>query len=245
MVRRVEHRVLGVGAVQKAGGVGHPGDEADVVVPGDGEEPDRRVLLHDAVDDLERGDAALLHRSLALLEPADVGAQGYPIVAYLPLFDQVVQRVEDLVVLDGADARVVELVQVDVVGLQPDEALLTSVADEFGRVVLRALRVSLPGGVRVEVVAELGGDHDVVALLPQRLGQDSLSVPDAVGVSRVEEVDAEVVSLLQEVDALVLVYLPPPVGAHSPEAEAYLRDLELRGAKSPILQWLLVLNFRR
>ena len=115
----------------------------------------------------------------------------------------------------------IELALIDV-GIEPDETLLTRISNELRSEVLRTLSMPLARRVCVEVVAELRCDHDLVALLSQRLRKNLLRVPDAVGVRGVEEVDPEVKGPHQQGDSLILVYLAPPVGAYRPGAEANL-----------------------
>ena len=138
-------------------------------------------------------------------------------------------------VLDGVDTRVVQLVDVYVVGVQAPQALLAGIANELRGEVLGALAVSLPLDVGVEVVSELGAEDDLVPLLAQRLGDYPLAVALAVGVAGVEEVDAEVERLLEEPDAVRLLDLAPPARADRPDSKADLRDIEVGVAKPPVL----------
>src|ERR671931_107988 len=90
-------------------------------------------------------------------------------------------------------ARIVELVQVDVVGLEPLQALLEREPDEVRREVLRALALaSASVGVGVEVIAELGADRHLAAAAGERLSQNGLAPPVAVGVSGIKERHAQI-----------------------------------------------------
>ena len=71
------------GTIEQTAGVGHAHEKARAAILGDGEEVLGRVLLEDAVDDLEGGDRSLLHGGLTLFEPAYVGAEAHAIVANL------------------------------------------------------------------------------------------------------------------------------------------------------------------
>ena len=104
--------------------MGHPGQQAHLLLLGDGEEVLGRVLFEDAVDDLATIDVALFHAGFALFKPADVGTQGGAVVADFALVLQRLQGLENVIVLDGGDARVVQLVKVNVVGVQPAQGLL-------------------------------------------------------------------------------------------------------------------------
>ena len=86
-------------------------------------------------------------RAQPLLAPADRGPQGDPVVADLALGAELLEGLEAVVGVDRLHARVVELVEVDVVGAQAAEARLEGGADERAVPVLRAARPgSAPGG---------------------------------------------------------------------------------------------------
>ena len=87
--------------------------------------------------------------------------------------------------------RVVELVQIDVVGLEVPEALLDLLHDAV------AGRLALQLG---EVV--LGGDDRVAAPALERLADVDLALAQAVGDRRVDEVDADVQALVDDPRAL-------------------------------------------
>ena len=56
------------------------------------------------------------HGGFSLFEPADIGAEGGGVVADLALLDEFFQSLEDIVLLEGVHFRVMELVEVNVVG---------------------------------------------------------------------------------------------------------------------------------
>ena len=90
------------------------------------------------------------------------------------------------------NAGVVELVDVNPVGIQASEALFTGLADELRLEVLGFFLVADSGGEGIEVVADLGAEDDIVALALEGLGDDLLVGAGAVLVCGVEEVDTEV-----------------------------------------------------
>ena len=107
------------------------------------------------------------------------------------------------------------VVQVDVVGAEPLE-----------RRVARALHVVGPAvdaeplPVLVALVAELGGEHHLVAAALDGAAHQPLVGVRPVDVGRIEEVDAEVERAVNGRDRLVVVPAGVEVGhPHAPEAE--------------------------
>ena len=200
-----------------------------------GEEVASGLLLDDAVDDLHRGAVALTHECVALLKPTDVRTEGGAVVPQLALTHQFLQSVEDLIALNGGDAGVVQLVEVDVVRVEAAEALLAGEADEVRREVLGALAVAFSGDCVVDVVAELGGIHHVVPVGADGLGENLLAEALAVGVRGVEEGDAKAHGLLEELDTVSGLDLSPPVGSDGPDAEAHLGHGQIGHPKPPVL----------
>jgi hypothetical protein len=85
--------------------------------------------------------------------------------------------------------------------------------------VLRAA-VDSRGPVRLAKVAELGGEHDLVAAAAQGPAQQLLVLAPAVHVGGVEEVHAEVERTVDDRDGLLLVALAVDVGhGHAAEAD--------------------------
>ena len=76
------------------------------------------------------------------------------------------------------------------------------------------------GDAVVEVVADLGGNDDVVSLLGEGLDEDFFAVALSVGVGGIEEGDAEFSGFLEEADGVGFVDLTPPAGGYGPEAKA-------------------------
>ena len=118
-------------------------------------------------------------------------------VAHLAGADEVVERAQRLV--DGdVGLRAVDLVEVDVVGLQAAQAgfaLLDDVAAAVAHVV----------GAFAHHAVHLGGEDDVVALAValERLAGDLLAAAAAVDVGGVEEVDAGVEGAVDDVVGVV------------------------------------------
>src|SRR5215216_288121 len=152
-------------AREHVGRVGDAGDQTDAPL-GDGRlgrEGSPRLLLEEIEHGLERDDRPVTQRVEALVDPADGGPERDAKLAYLALGAELRQLVPQGVVADGLDADVVELQQVDVVTAQASQRRLDLRSHRLGPPVLRALGV--PGGDprRVDVVADLRGDDDVVA----------------------------------------------------------------------------------
>ena len=189
------------------------------------------VLLEQVVDDLARRERPRRERLDALVAPADRRSERHAVRPDLARVARLLEHLEDGVRPDRVHARVVELVDVDVVGAEAREALLEGVADEPGRPVVRPLDVALALPRRVDVVAELRRDRDVVADVAERLCEQRLAAALAVGVGRVEERDAEVVRLAQERDRRLVGVLAPPAGRDRPEAEADLGGGDARRAE--------------
>ena len=100
----------------------------------------------------------------------------------LALGDEVLDRARDI--LDrhaGIDAVLVE--QVDGVDPQPLQRALAGGADAFGP----ARHALVAPGIRIDVEAELGRDHHLVANRPQRLADQLLIGERPVDFSGVEE----------------------------------------------------------
>ena len=133
-------------------------------------------------------DLAFPHGGLAFLEPADVRPQGHAVVADFALGPQLLQRLKQLVPFQGVNAGVMHLVEVDVVGVEAAQALFAGKADKVGVELLGPFLVADAGReLVVEVVAELGGDDQVVAAVAQDFRQDFLAVALAIGIGGIEK----------------------------------------------------------
>jgi hypothetical protein len=139
----------------------------------------------------------------------------------------------EVVVEDRLDARVVELVQVDAVGPEPSEGVVELLADGFGPPVLRSLGLAGEGARRLDVVAALRGDHEVVAVRLEQIGQHRLADGvRSIDRCRVDEVDARIDRGTQH--GGLVVDRAPPVAGEGPGAEPDLRDLERRSTETPV-----------
>jgi hypothetical protein len=156
-------------------------------------------------------------------------------VAHLARSDQLAEGTEGL--LDGCvGVDAVLVVEVDDVDAQPLERAVDGLAD-----VLRTAVVAAGAhAVVVELVAELGGQHDLVAALGQHAGEQPLVGQGAVDVGGVEEGDAQVEGAVQRGGRLGVVEGAVP-GAHAHAAQALGGDgealcSECAGVHDPILR---------
>ena len=104
------------------------------------------------------------------------------------------QRLLDVGVRRGP----VDLVEIDVVGLQAAQRGLDRLRDPASRIALLVRIVA-------HRAVHLGGQHDVVAPTLQRLADDLLRLAAAIPVGGVDEVDAEIQGLVDDADAVVVI----------------------------------------
>src|SRR5207248_443010 len=78
-------------------------------------------------------------------------------------------------------------------------------------------------GVRVKIVAELGGNDDAVALAAKGAGEDRFSLPIAVRIGGIVEGDPEIARPVEQAYGLALRPVAPPGSANRPAAKADLR----------------------
>src|SRR5215218_4972756 len=76
----------------------------------------------------------------------------------------------------------------------------------------------------VEVVADLGRDHHLVAHVTEGVSEEGLAFARAVGIRGVEVVDTPLFSVSEESYGSLVVHLSPPAGRDRPHPEAYLGD---------------------
>ena len=151
---------------------------------------------HDLAFQVAAGDRVVgLHRleagkALAVGYAQRLGdAPGLPVgnadIAHLAAGDEVVERPQRLV-----DRRhrvgAVQLVEIDMIGLQPLQAAIDRVHDV-------AARGAALVGALAHGAMDLGGDHDIRPLdaeIPERLAEQSLGGAEGVDVGGIEEVDA-------------------------------------------------------
>jgi hypothetical protein len=185
-------------------------DEADAELAAGREDLVLDVAHPERVLGLQRGDRvhgvrAADRRRRGLAEPEE---------ADLPLLHELGHRPDRL--LDWhlrVDAVLV--VEVDVIGAEPLERRLAGAADVLGGAVDAEAVAAL-----VADVAELRGEHDLVAPAADGVADEPLVGERAVHVGRVEEVDAEVERAVDRRDRLRIVAAGVEVGhPHAAEAE--------------------------
>ena len=96
-------------------------------------------------------------------DPPDGGAERDAELADLAFDAELVELLPERVVVDRIEARVVELVQIDVVGTEPPERRFELRTNRRGLPVLTSFRLALRAG-GVDVVPALRGEHDLTAV---------------------------------------------------------------------------------
>src|SRR5215217_4040887 len=96
----------------------------------------------------------------------------------------------------------------------------------------------------IEVVADLGRDHHLVAHVSEGVCEERLSFARAVGVRGVEVVDAPLAGLSQELCGPLIVHLSPPAGRDRPHSESDLGDLYIGAAQRTIFHLPLPVRVR-
>src|SRR5918992_1335251 len=86
----------------------------------------------------------------------------------------------------------------------------------------------------VEVIADFGRDHHLVAHVPEGVGEEGLSFARAVRVRGVEVVDAPLAGLSEEPHGPLVVHLSPPAGRDRPHSEADLGDRYIGAAQRTV-----------
>jgi hypothetical protein len=145
-------------------------------------------------------------------------------VAHLALPHEIGQRRQRVVEI-GVRVRTVHLVEVDVVGAQPAEAVLDGPDDPPAGVALLV-------GVLAHGPVELGGEHYVVAPTGEGLPDDLLGLTGRVDVRGVDEVDAGIEGPVDDADALLAGTIADAAEHHG--AEAQRADLDPGGAERAI-----------
>jgi hypothetical protein len=144
-----------------------------------------------------------------------------PEVPDLAIPDQVLDRARD--VLDRhvrVDAVLVE--QIDAVGLQPLERGLGDLLD-----VLRpAVQAALLARIRIDIEAELGRDHDLLAHRRERLAHQLLVRERTVDFGGVEKRDAALDGRTDQRDSLLLIDWRTVAEAQSHAAEPDGRNFQ-------------------
>ena len=187
-----------------------------------------RMRLERIIDVLHDIGPAALDAIDALVKPADGGPERRAVCADFPFLHELVHQFPQRVVLDLRHADVVELQDVDVVGVKALQRLFHRLADEGDGKVLRDFALALAlVAVVVKIVADLGRNHDLVALFGERPGDELLAVAVAVGISGIEKRDAEIERLVHERDRLAFREVAPPAGRDGPKSKTDFRDAKV------------------
>src|SRR5690242_10582134 len=122
-----------------------------------------------------------------------------------------------------------QLVQIEVIGLEAPQARFDGLHDVFARGDLEAF-------LGVEGPAEFRGEHDIAAAGADDLTQSRLRAAVLpIGIGRVEEVDAEIECLIDDLARALLVQPSAEVVAAEPDAR-YARAIL---AESPVFHALI------
>jgi predicted dehydrogenase len=136
------------------------------------------------------------------------GVDAHAVAADQPVGAEVLERGDDLLGHAPLELADVALVDVDAVRTQPAQGGGARLAQVGGGDVLPRH----PAGALLEGVAELGRDHDAVAVGADDAAEDLLAVARAVDVGGVEEGDAELEGAAQRGDGFGVVDLAPARG---------------------------------
>src|SRR5215475_13287285 len=116
--------------------------------------------------------------------------------------------------VDHVDGRILQLVEVDMVGLQPLQALVHDAA-----YIIR-FKYSLAAVRTGHDVAALGGEDDFVTSAFERITEQRLCVAGAIGIRSIDEVHAEVESGFDGTERLGVLHWPEMPGMnHGAEAD--------------------------
>ena len=119
----------------------------------------------------------------------------------------------------------VQIVDIDHVGVEPREALV-ALAFDGGRAGVDGYLARV-----VDVDAALAGEHDLAAAVAEDGAEEGFAAPHAVDRRAVDEVEAPVEGLVDRGDPFGLVRVEQPVGA-----EAELGDRQARATEGDFLQ---------
>ena len=140
---------------------------------------------------------------------------------HLSLIHEGVKRVEHRIVGEYAARGMVQLADVQVVGVHPAQAVLNRVADALWPEVLGHGPLGTAHGLGVSpVVSHLGGKHHAGAPVGERAADDRLHASIPVPVGRVEQRHAPVKRGMQQTDCLVVAVVTPPPGGERIGTEA-------------------------
>ena len=114
--------------------------------------------------------------------------------------------------------------QVDVIRLQATQAAIDGSPDVFRTAVCPATALA---GLQIDIEAELGGNHNLVADRGKRLAEKNLIREGSIGLRRVKQGDALVVGETDQLDHLRLVGGRAIKRTHAHAAEAEGGDFEV------------------
>ncbi len=129
---------------------------------------------------------AALHTIHTLVHPADRRAKRDPGAYQFALLFKFLKCLPNFVCIDLRRAHIVQLHDVDAIRLEPLQTFFRGELDVLFRKILCDLALPLSITIVViKIIANLGGDHNIVSLVTQCLGEQFLAPPVAVGVSRI------------------------------------------------------------
>ena len=182
---------------------------------------------------------AAADRQHAFSHPSDRRPECHAVEADFSFGAEVFHRCPDGIVIDLLHADVVELHDVDAPGTEALEGGICCSAKVGGREVLGNLALAAPSIAMVyEIVADLGGDHDVIESACEGFCDEVLAAAVAIGVGGIEERDAFVARRVHEAHRLLVCVVAPPSGRERPETKTHLADLEVRAAELTIFHTL-------
>ncbi len=126
-----------------------------------------------------------------------------------------------------------DLVEIDVIGLEAAERALDGLDDPAPRIAL-LVRILAHGAMH------LGGEHDLVATAFQRLADDLLRLALAVSIGGVDEIDADIQRLVNDAGALVMIGVGDAAEHH--RAEAVGADLDACAAQGAVMHARLLVR---
>jgi hypothetical protein len=211
------------------------GDEADASIGdrGLGREGASGLLLQHVEHRLQGHDVAVAQGNESFVDPADGRTERNAELEDLAFGAKLLQLLPQRVAADRLDARVVELVEVDVIGAEPAQRSFELLTHRRGLPVVRSFGLARILPRRVDVVAALRGEHDVVALGLQYVGEQLLTEATvAVDGRGVDEVDAGIECSVEQ--PLLVLDDSPPVAGERPDTEPDLGDLQVASTKAAV-----------
>ncbi len=187
------------------------------------------MLLEHVVDMLHTRDLPFADAVDAFVEPADCRTESDAVIANLARDFQPLQRCPESIVINLFHANIMELQEIDMIGLESFQRRLGRAHDRLRRKILRYLALSAPAGftVRDEIVPDLGRDHELIALCRKSFGNEFLAQSISVGIGGIEKRDAKVKRLVHESDGFAFGESSPPTGGNRPKTEPDFAHFEV------------------